>query len=331
MTGSIYISYRRADTHYAASVIQGQLAAHFGRDRVFRDGAAIEPGDVIPRSVGLTVGQFSVCLAIIGPNWLSSRRPDGTRRIDDRNDWVRREIEAVLSRRVPVIPVLVGNATLPAPDELPLSLRPLSRLNAVVIPSGRDIPAGVQGLIESLEHFFEARQPDVPVLPHDILPDSRPDPADVTPGPIASEQPVGTAFISYRRDGGAETARLLRYELLARGWHVFLDVEDLKEGLFDDRLLDEVARADNFLLVLSPGALAGCFDEEDWLRKEIRHALTTNRHVVPVLKERVARPSKKDVPDDIERVTAFNCIDYSHVYYDAMIIRLLEFLTARKT
>ena len=43
-------------------------------------------------------------------------------------------------------------------------------------------------------------------------------------------------FISYRRDGGQETARILRDSLAERGYRVFFDVESLRSGAFNTKL-----------------------------------------------------------------------------------------------
>jgi hypothetical protein len=168
------------------------------------------------------------------------------------------------------------------------------------------------------------------VLLEDIRAEPPPPYVESTKGSVRTEHPAGSAFISYRREGGAETARLLRYELLARGWRVFLDVEDLKAGKFDETLLSEVARAENFLLILSPGALKNCVEANDWLRKEILRAITTERNIVPVLKKNTRPPDKEKLPREIEPLKQFNCVEYSHVYYDATIGRLFSFLKARE-
>jgi len=60
---------------------------------------------------------------------------------------------------------------------------------------------------------------------------------------------------------------------MGRDWKVLLDVEDLKSGQFDDKVLAEVGKADSFLLILSLGALENCVKQSDWLRKEIRRAI----------------------------------------------------------
>jgi hypothetical protein len=139
--GSIFISYRRIDAAYASSAIHDQLAAHFGRDRVIRDIESIPLGAGFAQTISHAVRQSAVFLVIIGPNWLSAVDRAGVRRIDDPDDICRHEIETAFAEGIPVIPVLVGAATLPRPEELPESLRSLSQLNAVIIRRAETLPA----------------------------------------------------------------------------------------------------------------------------------------------------------------------------------------------
>jgi hypothetical protein len=55
-------------------------------------------------------------------------------RIMNPSDWVRREIELGLRARLSIMPVLVDGAAMPKANELPESLRPLTRLHGVSIP-----------------------------------------------------------------------------------------------------------------------------------------------------------------------------------------------------
>ena len=330
MNVSIFISYRRADTEYASSAIHDRLAAHFGRERVFRDVEAIQPGVGFAEAISQAIRRSTVCLVIIGDNWLSARDGAGTRRIDHPQDFIRHEIETVFAQGIPVIPVLVGNARMPSSKDLPESLRRLSLLNAVELRTGSDFSGNIERLIQAIEHFVTSPERKGSVLLDDIRSEPLTQHVEPTKGLLRTEHPAGSVFISYRREGGAETARLIRYELLARGWSVFLDVEDLKAGKFDETLLAEVAAAENFLLILSPGALANCVQDNDWLRKEIRRAIETERNIVPVLKENSRRPDKEELPHEIEPLKRFNCVDYSHVYYDATIGRLFSFLKPRE-
>jgi len=83
------------------------------------------------------VGQCDALIAVIGRNWASSKYLDDQRRLDDPNDFVRIEIEAALSRKIRVIPILVDGATMPRPDDLPDSLKKLTRRQGIEISHTR--------------------------------------------------------------------------------------------------------------------------------------------------------------------------------------------------
>src|SRR5262249_14994441 len=69
----------------------------------------------------------SVLLVVIGPRWLSLTDKTGLRRIDNPQDWIRREIAEALSGGLRVIPVLTGDAALPVEADLPQDIAGLSR------------------------------------------------------------------------------------------------------------------------------------------------------------------------------------------------------------
>lgn len=109
-------------------------------------------------------------------------------------------------------------------------------------------------------------------------------------------------FISYRREGGKEYARNLTSELVSRGFHPFLDFDELKDGKFDKRITDAIESAPVFMFILSPGSLDRCVNEDDWVRKEILHAIEHKRHFVPVDidKQFEAFPSAENFPLEIK-------------------------------
>ncbi len=76
-------------------------------------------------------------------------------------------------------------------------------------------------------------------------------------------------FISYRRDGGEEAARLIRNSLKERGYRVFLDTESLRSGQFDKELYRVIEEAKDVVVILPPNGLDRCSNEGDWLRLEI--------------------------------------------------------------
>jgi hypothetical protein len=134
------------------------------------------------------------------------------------------------------------------------------------------------------------------------------------------------AFLSYRRESGADTARVIRTSLASRGWDAFLDVEDLGSSYFDDRILLEIQRAEAFIVVLAPGALDRCADSGDWLRREISHAIKRGKKIVPVTKNGFTFGRELTLPPDLADLPRFNCIEYSHQYFQATMDRLLAFL-----
>lgn len=89
-------------------------------------------------------------------------------------------------------------------------------------------------------------------------------------------------FISYRRVGGAQYARILQLMLIQRGYKVFLDYDELTDGVFSDKIRAAIKEAPVFMLVLSEGAMQRCANEGDWVREEITLAVRQKKHIVPV-------------------------------------------------
>lgn len=135
-------------------------------------------------------------------------------------------------------------------------------------------------------------------------------------------------FLSYRRDGGYETAKHL-YDLLTRdGFSVSFDIDTLKSGDFDRQLLERIDNCKDFLLIID----RHCFDrtingtcppEQDWLRCELAHALQKNKNIVPVFLAGVyAFP--ENLPDDLKGVIVKNGPKYDRDYFDAFYRKLRE-------
>jgi hypothetical protein len=90
--GGVFINYRGADSQTVAALIDRELAARFGSDQVFLDCRSIPAGsDFVEELLG-RVRTCSVLLVVIGPHWLTLTNAAGQRRIDDPQDWLRREI-----------------------------------------------------------------------------------------------------------------------------------------------------------------------------------------------------------------------------------------------
>jgi len=151
---SIFLSYRREDTAGHAGRLFDRLREHYGHAHVFWDvSGSIEPGEPFDESIERAVGGCDALLAVIGNRWLTSAGPDGSRRLDDPDDFVRLEVGKALRRDVRVVPVLVHGAELPAADDLPEGLRALARRQAIEISDGR-WDYDVAQLIESLDRML---------------------------------------------------------------------------------------------------------------------------------------------------------------------------------
>ncbi len=85
------------------------------------------PGTDIVDAIEGIVDSADVVLAVIGPDWLTDTDQHGRRRLDLATDTVRIELATALRRPGPVIPVLVGGAIMPQPDELPVDVSALAR------------------------------------------------------------------------------------------------------------------------------------------------------------------------------------------------------------
>ncbi|KAM9801434.1 NAD(+) hydrolase SARM1 [Neosynchiropus ocellatus] len=142
-------------------------------------------------------------------------------------------------------------------------------------------------------------------------------------------QPAGPdVFISYRRTTGSQLASLLKVHLQVRGFSVFIDVEKLEAGKFEDKLIQSVQRARNFILVLSANALDKCMGDtamKDWVHKEIVTALAGKKNIVPVT-DNFTWPDPKSLPEDMRSILNFNGIKWSHEYQEASIEKILRFL-----
>ena len=133
MSSKIFISYRRDETAGYAGRLHDRLAKEFGRDHLFMDVDAIPLGVNFVNSLQEAIAGCSVLLVIIGPNWLNARDDNNQRRLDNDYDFVRLELATALQRNIPVVPILLGGATVPTPEELPDNIRELSMRNGLEV------------------------------------------------------------------------------------------------------------------------------------------------------------------------------------------------------
>lgn len=134
-------------------------------------------------------------------------------------------------------------------------------------------------------------------------------------------------FISYRRDGGEQSAKSIYDRLRDKGYSVFLDVETLRSGAFNDKLYSVIEECKDVIVILSPQALDRCVNEADWMRLEITHALKCKKNVIPIMLRDFKFP--EELPQDIEVLRYQNGIQASVEFFDAFLEKLYSFVKSK--
>ena len=140
-------------------------------------------------------------------------------------------------------------------------------------------------------------------------------------------------FISYRRKAGGQTARLIK--LMVEKYSdkkLFLDVDELDAGRFDDRLLRVIESVPSFILILTAGCLDRCADDGDWLKREILHALLSKKNIIPILMDDFVFPDREffaRLPAGFADLPNYQAVVYDHQYMESVARKVLRYMTSR--
>ena len=137
---------------------------------------------------------------------------------------------------------------------------------------------------------------------------------------IESDQSV---FISYRRDGGDGWARVIFGNLRDRGYKVFLDVDSIDSGKFERIILNQIEAHAHFLVLLTPRSLDRCSEPNDWLAREIQHAIKLQRNVVPLIFPPFSF-NKLTLPAAIASLPDYNALHIHSQYFDEGMTKLCD-------
>lgn len=127
-------------------------------------------------------------------------------------------------------------------------------------------------------------------------------------------------FISYRREGGYDTAKHL-YDLLTRdGYKVSFDIDTLSNGDFDKSLLERIDQCKDFILIVDSHAfdrtLNPKYDQKnDWMRQELAYALKKGKNIVPIFLNGV-QGFPENLPKDIIGVVKKNGPKFDRYYFN---------------
>lgn len=135
-------------------------------------------------------------------------------------------------------------------------------------------------------------------------------------------------FISYRRTS-YDTANLIATRLKAAGYRVFFDLESMRSGPFNEQLYNVIKECKDFVLILPQDALIRCVNEEDWVRKEILHAMKNKKNIIPIMLNGFTWSNP--MPKGLEELCNYQAISASSIeYFDLSMQRLETYLKSRK-
>ena len=155
---------------------------------IFRDVQSIPFGIDFRDPINNELCHCRVLVAVIGPTWLTVQDDKGNRRLDHPGDWVRLEVETALSRGIPVIPLLVGNAELPRAEELPDCLQNLAYRNYTTARLDPDFDPDMARLIEGINALLADQSDPTSNRPPIRVPGNIPTPK--TSRFVDREQPI---------------------------------------------------------------------------------------------------------------------------------------------
>jgi hypothetical protein len=151
---SVFISYRRRDSGHIAGRIYDRLVKAFGDKQVFYDVDSPMLGIDFREHIREKVSSSAVCIAVIGTQW-NPLGASGQPRLSEAQDRVRIEIELALERGIPVIPVLVDGAEVPAEKDLPQSIAGLAYRNAAKVRYDPDFHRDMDRLVQGIEQHMK--------------------------------------------------------------------------------------------------------------------------------------------------------------------------------
>ena len=127
-------------------------------------------------------------------------------------------------------------------------------------------------------------------------------------------------FISYRREGGYDTAKHLNDLLVRDGYKVSFDIDTLRSGDFDTQLLERIDQCKDFVLIIDQHAFDRTLDpnfnpKNDWMRCELAYALKKNKNIIPVFLSGVTQ-FPANLPEDIAGVIKKNGPEYNRYYFN---------------
>jgi hypothetical protein len=129
----VFLSYRRADSQVSAGRMAQFLDAIPAVGAVFLDVDGLAPGENFETKIQDTLAQVSHVFLLIGTQWAGPIGASGRSRIFEDDDMVRRETRLALASKANVVAILIDEARMPRPGDIPADLKALPSINAFAL------------------------------------------------------------------------------------------------------------------------------------------------------------------------------------------------------
>lgn len=83
---------------------------------------------------------------------------------------------------------------------------------------------------------------------------------------------------------------------------MFLDYEELTDGIFGDNIKEAIKEAPIFIMMLTPLYLQRSMEKNSWVREEIEMAINSKKHIIPVDPDHKFDGIPADTPPNIARI-----------------------------
>lgn len=158
----IFISYRTKDIEI--KLINQRLIRKYGEDDVFFDKEQILAGDDWAEKLETGVKDCKAFVMVVGSYWADESDKGGFKRLQNEDDWVRKEIEWAIQQNKIIIPVLLGVDGLPSKDKFPNSIQAVYPLQYLKIN-----PALFEKEVKELLEVLEKKEIVVKVPPKEEI------------------------------------------------------------------------------------------------------------------------------------------------------------------
>jgi pterin-4a-carbinolamine dehydratase len=153
----IFLSYRRDSDGARAALVEKSIEGGFPATKsestvhIFRD-VRQRLGVDWPPNVEEELAASDIVVVVIGPDWLSTVDQYFKRRIDQADDWVRKEIALSLEQGKTIIPILFDDTAMPPVEALPESIAELSKKHGLPVRTSY-FDTDVQPLLREIMEF----------------------------------------------------------------------------------------------------------------------------------------------------------------------------------